>query len=119
MEYLLMSAELSLVSLLAIACFRSAPARWRLGVALAALPVAVLPWSMLPAIDHMALPAAAAALASGHFLIGPVFGIVGAFAGEGFSRVFHQHGDTHVDPPAAGIALTMVLVRILWPLPIA
>ncbi|MCY3621938.1 MAG: M56 family metallopeptidase [Gammaproteobacteria bacterium] len=51
MDYLLMSAELSLVSLLAIACFRSAPARWRLGVALAALPVAVLPWSMLPAIE--------------------------------------------------------------------
>lgn len=50
-DYLLMSAELSLVSLLAIACFRSAPARWRLCVALAALPVAVLPWSMLPAIE--------------------------------------------------------------------
>ena len=72
----------------------------------------------VPVTHHMALPAAAAALGSGDFLMGPVFGIVGAFAGEGFSRVFHQHGDTHVDPPAAGIALTMVLVRLLWPLPI-
>ncbi|MCY4058070.1 MAG: M56 family metallopeptidase [Gammaproteobacteria bacterium] len=51
MDYLLMSAELSLVSLLAIACFRSAPARWRLCVSLAALPVATLPWSMLPPIE--------------------------------------------------------------------
>ncbi|MCY4535588.1 MAG: hypothetical protein OXB91_09505 [Bryobacterales bacterium] len=72
----------------------------------------------VPVTHHMALPAAAATLASGSFLAGPAFGIVGAFAGEGFSRVFHQHGDTHVDPPAAGIAMTIVLVRLLWPLPI-
>ncbi len=72
----------------------------------------------VPVTHHMALPAAAATLASGSFLAGPAFGIVGAFAGEGFSRVFHQHGDTHVDPPAAGIAITIVLVRLLWPLPI-
>ena len=72
----------------------------------------------VPVTHHIALPAAAAALASGHFLAGPVFGIAGAFAGEGFSRVFHQHGDTHIDPPAAGIAITIVLVRLLWPLPI-
>ena len=72
----------------------------------------------VPVTHHMALPAAVAALASGNFLVGPVFGIVGAFAGEGFSRVFHQHGDTHIDPPAAGIALTIVLVRLLWPLPL-
>lgn len=72
----------------------------------------------VPVTHHMALPAAAAVLASGDFLVGPLFGIVGAFAGEGFSRVFHQHGDTHIDPPAAGIALTIVLVRLIWPLPI-
>lgn len=72
----------------------------------------------VPVTHHIALPAAAAVLASGNFLAGPVFGIVGAFAGEGFSRVFHQHGDTHVDPPAAGIAMTILLVRLLWPLPI-
>ena len=72
----------------------------------------------IPVTHHMALPAAAATLASGSFLAGPAFGIVGAFAGEGFSRIFHQHGDTHIDPPAAGIAMTIVLVRVLWPLPI-
>ena len=68
-----------------------------------------------PVTHHMALPAAAGALASGDLLVGTAFGIVGAFAGEGFSRVFHQHGDTHVDPPAAGIAITIVLVRLIWP----
>ena len=70
----------------------------------------------VPVTHHMALPAAAAALACGDFLMGPVFGIIGAFAGEGFSRLFHQRGDTHIDPPAAGIALTIALVRLLWPL---
>lgn len=69
----------------------------------------------VPVTHHMALPAAAAALASGDLLVGATFGLLGAFAGEGFSRLFHQHGDTHVDPPAAGIAITMVIVRLLWP----
>ena len=71
----------------------------------------------VPVTHHMALPAAAAAIASGNIVIGSVFGIVGAFAGEGFSRVFHQHGDTHVDPPAAGIAITIAVIRLIWPVP--
>ena len=71
----------------------------------------------VPVTHHMALPAAAAAIASGNIVIGSVFGIAGAFVGEGFSRVFHQHGDTHVDPPAAGIAITIAVIRLIWPLP--
>ena len=51
-----------------------------------------------PVTHHMALPAAVAALTTGDIVVGTAFGIVGAFAGEGFSRVFHQHGDTHIDP---------------------
>ena len=68
-----------------------------------------------PVTHHMALPAAAAALASGDILVGVAFGIAGAFAGEAFSRVFHQHGDTHIDPPAAGIAIAIAVVRVIWP----
>ena len=49
-DYLILSAELSLVALVAIACLRSAPARWRLRVALVALLVTTLPWALLPAI---------------------------------------------------------------------
>lgn len=69
-----------------------------------------------PVTHHMALPAAAAALASGDVLVGTAFGIAGACAGEAFSRIFHQHGDTHIDPPAAGIAITIALVRLIWPI---
>ncbi len=68
-----------------------------------------------PVTHHMALPAAAAALASGNLLVGAAFGLVGALAGEVFSRLFHQHGDTHVDPPAGGIAITIAVVRLIWP----
>ena len=50
-DYLLLSAELSLVTLLVMVCLRSAPARWRLCTALVALPVAVLPWSLLPPVE--------------------------------------------------------------------
>ena len=49
-DYLILSAGLSLVALVATACLRSAPARWRLGVALVALFVVVLPWAVLPAV---------------------------------------------------------------------
>ena len=69
----------------------------------------------VPVTHHIALPAAAAALASGDLFVGTAFGAVGAAAGEGFSRVFHQHGDTHVDPPAAGIAISIALLRLIWP----
>ncbi len=72
----------------------------------------------IPVTHHMALPAAAAAIASEDILLGAAFGIVGGFAGEGFSRVFHQHGDTHIDPPAAGIAITVALIRVIWQAPL-
>lgn len=71
----------------------------------------------VPVTHHMALPAALAALASGDILTGAAFGVAGAFAGEGFSRVFHQHGDTHIDPPAAGIAVATAIIRLIWPAP--
>ena len=90
-----------------------------LGFGIAAASLAFAQFGLkVPVTHHMALPAATAALASGDLLVGTAFGIAGGFAGEGFSRVFHQHGDTHVDPPAAGIAITTVLIRLVWPVPL-
>ena len=68
--------------------------------------------STLPVTHHIALPAALAALASGNIVIGVVFGLVGAVAGEFFSRLFLIHGDTHIDPPAAAIGATVLLLRL-------
>lgn len=66
----------------------------------------------LPVTHHIALPAALAALASGSIMIGAVFGVIGALVGEFYSRLFLIHGDTHIDPPAAAIGTTVVLLRL-------
>ncbi len=70
----------------------------------------------IPVTHHIALPAATAAIASGNLYIGALFGVAGAFAAEAFSRIVHMHGDTHIDPPAAGIAIATLLARLIWPL---
>lgn len=85
------------------------------GIAAALLIFAVIGGKM-PVIHHIALPAAAATLASGSILLGGLFGIVGGFFGELFARLFLIHGDTHIDPPAAAIAATICLIRIGEPL---
>ena len=36
-------------------------------------------------------------------LIGAVFGMLSAWCGELFARLWHDHGNTHIDPPAAAI----------------
>ncbi|QPK80894.1 hypothetical protein G7Y41_07535 [Schaalia sp. ZJ405] len=64
-----------------------------------------------PVTHHMTITAALAAsiyfpiVGSGlvAVLIGTVFGIVAAFAGEYFARWTYAHGDTHIDPPAGVI----------------
>jgi hypothetical protein len=66
----------------------------------------------LPVTHHIALPAALAALASGSIVVGATFGIVGALAGEFYSRLLLIHGDTHIDPPAAAIGTTVLLLRL-------
>ncbi len=70
--------------------------------------------SKVPVSHHIALPAAVATLASGNLFVGAAFGIVGAFVGEFWSRAVHIHGDTHIDPPAAAIATSILIVRVLF-----
>jgi hypothetical protein len=65
-----------------------------------------------PVTHHIALPAAAAALMGGGMIAGAVVGVVGALVGEGCARLFLIHGDTHIDPPAAAIAIVIALVKI-------
>lgn len=58
-----------------------------------------------PVTHHIAFPAGAAAIATGSVIWGGIFGILGAFIGEFFARLFYDWGDTHIDPPAAAIAV--------------
>ena len=44
-------------------------------------------------------------------LIGAVFGMLSAWCAELFARLWHDHGNTHIDPPAAAIwPMTMVVL---------
>jgi len=84
----------------------------------------------IPVTHHITLPASTAVIASvdaplavttpavvasavpmGEALVvGAVFGAVGALLGEVSQRVFYAHADTHLDPPAASIVVTSLLI---------
>jgi hypothetical protein len=66
----------------------------------------------VPVTHHIALPAALGVLHGAGFLGGVACGMVGAVIGEIGSRVFLIHGDTHIDPPAVGIAAVVFLLKI-------
>ncbi len=71
----------------------------------------------IPVTHHITLCAAYGVVASGGNLIwGFVGAFVAAFAGDFLARVFHDHGDYHVDPPAMAIALTSFLLLGLLPI---
>ncbi|MCF1502342.1 permease [Afifella sp. H1R] len=67
----------------------------------------------VPVTHHIALPAALAAAGSGSLLWAAVVGVIGALLGEFFARLFHDHGDTHFDPPATTIATMTLTVNYL------
>lgn len=68
---------------------------------------------LTPVTHHIMLPAGLAGAASGSIVWAVVVGIVSAFAGELFARLFLDHGDTHIDPPACAIALMTFVVNLL------
>lgn len=91
------------------------------GISAATLLFLNLGVERIPVTHHMTLPAATAYLATAGtgyspivaLLIAGLFGVLGALVGEAFQRVFYAHGDTHVDPPAASIAITHTFIAIL------
>jgi hypothetical protein len=63
-----------------------------------------------PVTHHITIIAGLAALKFlpavgpiGAMLIGAIAGMVSAWAAELFARLWHDHGNTHIDPPAAAI----------------
>jgi hypothetical protein len=69
----------------------------------------------VPVWHHIALPAAIGFTASGgNLYVGMGAGVAGAVLGEIYARAFLNHGDTHIDPPAAAIATMTVLLKVLF-----
>lgn len=72
---------------------------------LAGVPAANFPW-------NETWTSATWMIAIGAILIGCVFGMISAFLAEFQSKLFHQRGDTHVDPPAAAIWICTLLILV-------
>ena len=103
-----------------------------LAFGLSVVPLGLLSAGMerVPVTHHMSLPASTGVLAmagaSSGFVapgvvaaavpmaeavvVGAAFGLVGALLGELAQRVLYAHADTHLDPPAASIVVTAVLI---------
>lgn len=75
--------------------------------ALALVPAEYDLAEMTPAVVGAEVPFLAALLLAG------VFGAIGGVSGEFFARTLYAHGDTHLDPPAAAITFTTLLVGVL------
>lgn len=69
----------------------------------------------VPVWHHIALPAAIAFTATGgNLYAGAGAGVAGAVLGELYARAFLNHGDTHIDPPAAAIATLTLILKLLF-----
>lgn len=69
----------------------------------------------VPVWHHIALPAAIGySMSGGNLYAGAAAGVAGAVLGELYARVFLNHGDTHLDPPAAAIATMALLLKLVF-----
>lgn len=98
------------------------------GISAASLLFLNLGVEKIPVTHHIALPSSTIALAvlateggtlsgvsdAAALIVGGLFGVICALAGELFQRVFYAHGDTHVDPPAAAIVFGTFLIALLY-----
>jgi hypothetical protein len=82
-----------------------------------ALPASIAALSLVPAEYGLAEMTPALVAAEVPFLaalgLGGLFGAIAGVAGEFFARTLYAHGETHLDPPAAAIAFTTLLVGLL------
>jgi hypothetical protein len=104
------------------------------GITTASLLFICLGMERFPVTHHMALPAGLLVVALVPGLSGPgltaaevqamvplwqvvaggaAMGLVGGLTGEVCQRVLYAHADTHLDPPAASIVLTTLLIALL------
>jgi hypothetical protein len=65
----------------------------------------------VPVSHHIALPAALGVLHGAGMIGGIACGVAGALLAEAASRLFLIHGDTHIDPPAVGIAAVVLVLK--------
>jgi hypothetical protein len=67
----------------------------------------------MPIMHCMAIIGAWAFMHTGSILLGGIAGVVAGIVQEGSARLFYNHGSSHIDPPAVGIAICTLLVNLL------
>jgi hypothetical protein len=91
----------------------AAPGAGVLGFGISAISLILLFNGLkVPVTHHITLLGGVATVISGSIIWGLFFGLVAAFVGEYFSRVFQIYGDTHIDPPAGAIFITTTAVLL-------
>lgn len=66
----------------------------------------------VPVTHHITLAAGSAAAVSGDVWWGLAFALLGIFIGEVVACTFTSYGDTHIDPPAASLATSTLLLAV-------
>ena len=109
--------------------YHTASAFLAFGISVVALAFLCAGIAEIPVTHHMSLPASTIVVASVEttgpitpeavaatlplgeaIVLGAVFSVIGALVGEVAQRVFYAHADTHLDPPAASIVVTTLLI---------
>ncbi|MFB6156611.1 MAG: hypothetical protein ABEJ34_02060 [Haloferacaceae archaeon] len=105
------------------------------GISVVALAFLIAGVAKVPVTHHVTLPAGTAVLAlvdpaaaaggltpaavqravplGTALAVGTAFGLCGALAGEALQRVLYARAETHLDPPAASIVVTSLIVGLL------
>ena len=90
------------------------PGKEALGFALSTVTLVFLvTGNKIPVTHHISMTASLAVVHGGGVLTGAVVGMIGGLLGEAASRIFLIHGDTHIDPPAAAIAVVATILIAL------
>ena len=69
--------------------------------------------SKFPVTHHIGVLSGFAVLITGDIWWGVTFAVLGAFIAEWGACLFHNHGDTHIDPPSIAVFIGWTILAIL------
>lgn len=70
--------------------------------------------SAYPGCHHIVLPAATAAVMSGNIIIGALVGAICSVFGDFIGNTFNSYADSHIDPPACTIFISIFIINAIW-----
>ena len=68
----------------------------------------------VPATHHVTLPCAIAFLATGNIFIGIAVAVINTLFGDLIGKTFNSFCDTHIDPPATTICISVLIINLLF-----